>query len=54
MALATVGAQAPTGCGLLTDPTVTVNVGYESKAINTVNAGTLQRDSRAFEDALAS
>ncbi|MDG4667476.1 ABC transporter substrate-binding protein [Mycobacterium sp. 236(2023)] len=52
VALATVGAQALTGCGLLTDPTVTVNVGYQSKTINTVNAGTLLRDSRAFEDAL--
>ncbi|CAN3127166.1 Aliphatic sulfonates-binding protein [Mycobacterium sp. smrl_JER01] len=51
-ALATVGAQALTGCGLLTDPTVTVNVGYQSKTINTVNAGTLLRDSRAFEEAL--
>jgi NitT/TauT family transport system substrate-binding protein len=51
-ALAAVGAQALTGCGLLTDPTVTVNVGYQSKTINTVNAGTLLRDSRAFEDAL--
>lgn len=51
-ALGAVGAQALTGCGLLTDPTVTVNVGYQSKTINTVNAGTLLRDSRAFEEAL--
>lgn len=50
--LAIVGAQALTGCGLLTDPTVTVNVGYQSKTINTVNAGTLMRDREEFEKAL--
>lgn len=52
-ALATVSAHALTGCGLLTDRTVTVNVGYQSKTINTVNAGTLLRDSQEFEKALA-
>ncbi|OBB57076.1 ABC transporter substrate-binding protein [Mycobacterium sp. 852013-51886_SCH5428379] len=52
-ALATVGSQALTGCGLLTEPTVTVNVGYQSKTINTVNAGTLLRDRGDFEKALA-
>ena len=46
------GAQALTGCGLLTDPTVTVNVGYQSKTINTVNAGTLLRDRGNFENQL--
>ncbi|KWX68186.1 ABC transporter substrate-binding protein [Mycobacterium sp. NAZ190054] len=51
-ALATVGTHALTGCGLLTEPTVTVNVGYQSKTINTVNAGTLLRDSQEFENAL--
>ncbi|WP_460355544.1 ABC transporter substrate-binding protein [Mycobacterium sp. ZZG] len=50
--LATVGSQALTGCGLLAEPTVTVNVGYQSKTINTVNAGTLLRDSQEFEQAL--
>jgi NitT/TauT family transport system substrate-binding protein len=52
-ALAVAGAQALTGCGLLTDPTVTVNVGYQSKTINTVNAGTLLRDRKELENALA-
>ncbi|MGE2732772.1 ABC transporter substrate-binding protein [Mycolicibacterium vaccae] len=52
-AVAVVASQALTGCGLLTDPTVTVNVGYQSKTINTVNAGTLMRDRSALEDALA-
>jgi NitT/TauT family transport system substrate-binding protein len=51
-ALAVAGAQALTGCGLLTDPTVTVNVGYQSKTINTVNAGTLLRDRKELENAL--
>jgi NitT/TauT family transport system substrate-binding protein len=51
-ALAVTGAQALTGCGLLTDPTITVNVGYQSKTINTVNAGTLLRDRHALEEAL--
>lgn len=51
-ALAVAGAQALTGCGLLTDPTVTVNVGYQSKTINTVNAGTLLRDREELENAL--
>lgn len=51
-ALAVAGAQALTGCGLLTDPTVTVNVGYQSKTINTVNAGTLLRDRKELEKAL--
>jgi NitT/TauT family transport system substrate-binding protein len=46
------GAQLLTGCGLLTEPTVVVNVGYQSKTINTVNAGTLLRDRGDFEAAL--
>ncbi|MGV0806997.1 ABC transporter substrate-binding protein [Mycolicibacterium setense] len=46
------GAQLLTGCGLLTEPTVVVNVGYQSKTINTVNAGTLLRDRGDFENAL--
>ncbi|AQT81919.1 ABC transporter substrate-binding protein [Mycolicibacterium litorale] len=50
--LSLVAAQALTGCGLLTEPTITVNVGYQSKTINTVNAGTLMRDRREFEDTL--
>jgi NitT/TauT family transport system substrate-binding protein len=41
-----------TGCGIFGEPTTTINVGYQSKTINTVNAGTLMRDRRAFEDAL--
>ena len=50
--LAVTGSQALTGCGLLTDPTITVNVGYQSKTINTVNAGTLMRDRQELENAL--
>ncbi|MEN4398272.1 ABC transporter substrate-binding protein [Mycolicibacterium senegalense] len=46
------GAQMLTGCGLLTEPPVVVNVGYQSKTINTVNAGTLLRDRGDFETAL--
>jgi NitT/TauT family transport system substrate-binding protein len=34
-------------------PTVVVNVGYQSKTINTVNAGTLLRDRGTFEAKLA-
>jgi NitT/TauT family transport system substrate-binding protein len=51
-ALTVSGAQLLTGCGLLTEPTVVVNVGYQSKTINTVNAGTLLRDRGDFENAL--
>lgn len=51
-ALAVGGAQLLTGCGLLSEPTVVVNVGYQSKTINTVNAGTLLRDRGDFENAL--
>jgi NitT/TauT family transport system substrate-binding protein len=47
-----VGSQALTGCGLLTESTITVNVGYQSKTINTVNAGTLLRDRHELENAL--
>lgn len=50
--LAVAGSQALTGCGLLTDETITVNVGYQSKTINTVNAGTLMRDRQELENAL--
>lgn len=42
-----------TGCGWLTEPTVVVNVGYQSKTINTINAGTLMRDRAEFENTLA-
>lgn len=45
-------SQALSGCGLLTESTVVVNVGYQSKTINTVNAGTLLRDRGDFEKAL--
>lgn len=50
---AAVGApQLLTGCGLLGEPSVVINVGYQSKTINTVNAGTLLRDRGDFENAL--
>nr|WP_238558935.1 ABC transporter substrate-binding protein [Rhodococcus rhodnii] len=42
------------GCGMLDDDTVVVNVGYQSKTINTINAGTLMRDLGEFEQALDS
>ncbi len=37
---------------MLAEPTVVVNVGYQSKTINTINAGTLLRDRGDFEAAL--
>lgn len=40
------------GCGMFDSKTVVVNVGYQSKTINTVNAGTLMRDRGDFEKAL--
>lgn len=46
------GTQLLTGCGLLAEAIVVVNVGYQSKTINTVNAGTLLRDRGDFENAL--
>ena len=52
VAVAVGGTQLLTGCGLLTEATVVVNVGYQSKTINTVNAGTLLRDRGEFENAL--
>lgn len=52
IAVAVGGAQLLTGCGLLGEPTVVVNIGYQSKTINTVNAGTLLRDRGDFENAL--
>jgi NitT/TauT family transport system substrate-binding protein len=45
-------SQLLAGCGLLTEGIVVVNVGYQSKTINTVNAGTLMRDRGEFEKAL--
>jgi NitT/TauT family transport system substrate-binding protein len=50
--LAVAAVQLLAGCGLLTEPTVVVNVGYQSKTINTINAGTLLRDRGDFENAL--
>lgn len=42
------------GCGAADDgDTVTVNIGYQSKTINTVTAGTLLRDRGTFEAKLA-
>lgn len=45
-------AATLTGCGALDTDTVVVNVGYQSKTINTINAGTLMRDRGEFEQAL--
>ncbi|MFD3701831.1 ABC transporter substrate-binding protein [Nocardia sp. NPDC058658] len=47
-------ASLATGCGAGDDgKTVTVNIGYQSKTINTVTAGTLLRDRGTFEAELA-
>jgi NitT/TauT family transport system substrate-binding protein len=51
-ALTVGGAPLLTGCGVLSEPSVVVNVGYQSKTINTVNAGTLLRDRGDFENQL--
>ncbi|GEM35381.1 ABC transporter substrate-binding protein [Nocardia neocaledoniensis NBRC 108232] len=51
---AAVAATLTTGCGAGNDgKTVTVNIGYQSKTINTVTAGTLLRDRGTFEAELA-
>ncbi|MFE5476007.1 ABC transporter substrate-binding protein [Nocardia sp. NPDC056541] len=53
LGIAAVAALA-TGCGSADDAkTVTVNIGYQSKTINTVTAGTLLRDRGTFEAELA-
>lgn len=49
---AMLAASSLTSCGLLGEPTDVINVGYQSKTINTVNAGTLMRDRGDFENAL--
>lgn len=50
---AVVGSSMLAGCGSIFDTnTVVVNVGYQSKTINTINAGTLMRDRGEFEAAL--
>ncbi|MFJ2839571.1 ABC transporter substrate-binding protein [Nocardia sp. NPDC087230] len=47
-------ATLASGCGAGDDgKTVTVNIGYQSKTINTVTAGTLLRDRGTFEAELA-
>ncbi|WP_228838720.1 ABC transporter substrate-binding protein [Nocardia amamiensis] len=53
LAIAT-AATLVAGCGAADDGnTVTVNIGYQSKTINTVTAGTLLRDRGTFEAKLA-
>ncbi|MDN2497330.1 ABC transporter substrate-binding protein [Nocardia nova] len=44
-----VAASLLSGCGSGDDSTITVDVGYQSKTINTVTAGTLLRDRGTFE-----
>lgn len=51
-AAAAVTATGLAGCSALDGDTVVVNVGYQSKTINTINAGTLMRDQETFEKAL--
>ncbi|GGK44619.1 ABC transporter substrate-binding protein [Nocardia camponoti] len=41
-----------TGCTLMDSRTVVVNVGYQSKTINTINVGTLMRDRGELEKTL--
>lgn len=45
-------SSALTGCTMFDTDTVVVNVGYQSKTINTINAGTLMRDRGELEAAL--
>ncbi|OBG30088.1 ABC transporter substrate-binding protein [Mycobacterium sp. 852002-51057_SCH5723018] len=52
VATAVGAAQLLSGCGVLAESSVVINVGYQSKTINTVNAGTLLRDRGDFEKAL--
>jgi NitT/TauT family transport system substrate-binding protein len=51
--LAALGLLAAGCAGGQGSSTVTVNIGYQSKTINTVNAGTLLRDRGTFEAKLA-
>ncbi|MGA4792424.1 ABC transporter substrate-binding protein [Nocardia sp. AB354] len=46
---AAVAATLLSGCGSGDDSAVTVDIGYQSKTINTVTAGTLLRDRGTFE-----
>ncbi|OBA58416.1 ABC transporter substrate-binding protein [Mycobacterium sp. 1100029.7] len=46
-------AQMLSGCDVLTENAMAINVGYQSKTIDTVNAGTLMRDGGEFEKALS-
>ncbi|WP_433206293.1 ABC transporter substrate-binding protein [Nocardia sp. CA-107356] len=51
---AATAATVVAGCGTPDDgKTITVNIGYQSKTINTVTAGTLLRDRGTFEAELA-
>lgn len=50
--IAALASQLVGGCGLLTQGSVVVNVGYQSKTIDTVNAGTVMRDRGDLEKAL--
>lgn len=51
---AVTAATVVSGCGSSGDgKTVTINIGYQSKTINTVTAGTLLRDRGTFETKLA-
>jgi NitT/TauT family transport system substrate-binding protein len=51
-AIACVASALFSGCGLIGGQTIVVNVGYQSKTINTINAGTLMRDRGELEKAL--
>lgn len=51
---AATAATVVVGCGYGSDgKTITVDIGYQSKTINTVTAGTLLRDRGTFEAKLA-
>ncbi|GAA3949192.1 ABC transporter substrate-binding protein [Gordonia caeni] len=49
---ATLLVSSLSACSLVDGPTDVVNIGYQSKTLNTINAGTLLRDRGTFEKAL--
>jgi len=49
---ALVAASALSGCSLIDDGIEVVHIGYQSKTLNTVNAGTIMRDQGLFEKQL--
>ncbi len=52
VAAAMLTGSALSGCSLIDGGTQVVNIGYQSKTLNTINAGTLMRDQGVFEEKL--